>query len=126
MTELGQLREHYQDILSRGVEVVAISVDPPEESEALRRRVGLGIRFLSDTTGSLMDMLGIRDSGGLPPPLVAGAQTAARSSRDIFLATTFLLDEAGVIRWIYRPDSYRVRAPAAELLRAIDALGPRR
>ena len=122
VTELGQLRDHYRDILARGVEVVAISVDPPEESEALRRRVGLDLRFLSDTAGSLMDVLGIRDRGGLPPPLVAGAHTRDRTSRDVFLATTFLLDEQGVIRWTYRPDSYRVRAPAAALLQAIDAL----
>ena len=43
-------------------------------------------------------------------------------SRDLFLSTTFLLDEEAVIRWVYRPDTYRVRAPAREVLQAIDAL----
>ena len=44
------------------------------------------------------------------------------ASRDLFMATSYLVDEAGVIRWIYRPDTYRVRAPAREVLQAIDTL----
>jgi hypothetical protein len=35
-------------------------------------------------------------------------------------ATNFLLDEQGVIRWIYRPDTYRMRASIDELIAAID------
>jgi peroxiredoxin len=105
--------------------VLAVSVDPPEASEALRRKLDLPMRFLSDERGVLMDALGIRDRDGLPGVAPPGWRRtfAARASRDIFLPTTFLLDEEGVIRWVYRPDSYRVRAPAAEVLRAIDALG---
>ncbi len=102
-----------------------MSVDPPEDSEPLRRRLGIGIRFLSDARGVLMDAVGIRDRDGLPtlPPPGWGTRLRRRASRDIFLPTTFLLDEAGVIRWIYRPDTYRVRAAPSVLLRAIDALG---
>jgi hypothetical protein len=33
----------------------------------------------------------------------------------------FLLDEQGMIRWIYRPDTYRMRASIDELIAAIDA-----
>ena len=113
MTELGELRRHYQEILERGVEVAAVSVDPPEVSEKLRQKFGVGIRFLSDERGVLMDALDVRDRDGLPPDFVTGG-----------LATTFLVDEGGVIRWVYRPDTYRVRAPASEVLQAIDALGP--
>jgi peroxiredoxin len=118
VTELGELRKSYGEIAERGVEVVAVSVDPPEVSERLRRRLGLEIRFLSDPDGTLMDPLHIRHRGGRPgflPP----AEGAARA--DIFLPTTFLLDGDGVIRWIYRPDTYRVRASPREVLAAIDA-----
>jgi peroxiredoxin len=100
--------------------VVAVSVDPPDVSERLRQKLGLPIRFLSDERGTLMDALHIRHRDGMPPSFITHRPDGA--SRDLFLSTTFLLDEAGVIRWVYRPDTYRVRAPAREVLRAIDAL----
>jgi hypothetical protein len=34
----------------------------------------------------------------------------------------FLLDERGVIRWVYRPDTYRMRASVDEIVAVIDAL----
>jgi peroxiredoxin len=99
-----------------------VSVEPPEVSEALRRRIGVGIRFVSDRSGVLMDALGIRDRDALPGPFITG-RPADGDGRDLFMSTSFLLDEDGIIRWVYRPDTYRVRAPAREVLRAIDALG---
>ena len=119
MTELGELRRHWQEILDRQVDVVAVSVDPPEISEKLRQKLGLAIRFLSDPRGTLMDALHVRHRDGMPPSFVTGRPT---DGRDLFLSTTFLLDEEGVIRWVHRPDTYRVRAPARDVLRAIDAL----
>jgi peroxiredoxin len=108
------------------VDVIAVSVDPPEISEKLRRRLDLPIRILSDANGTLMDPLNIRHDGGMPPGLIAGEVARINPSRDLFLSTNYLLDEQGVIRWIYRPDTYRMRASVDELLAAIDALGPRR
>ena len=119
MTELGELRQHWQDILDRRVGVVAVSVDPPDVSERLRQRLGLAIRFLSDERGTLMDALHVRHRNGMPPSFITHRAT---DGRDLFLSTTFLLDAEGVIRWVYRPDTYRVRAPTREVLRAIDAL----
>ena len=98
-----------------------MSVDPPEISEALRRKLDLPIRILCDVHGTLMDPLGIRHDGGMPPALIAGEVAKVNPSRDVFLTTTFLLDEDGVIRWIYRPDTYRMRASLDEILAAIDA-----
>ena len=98
-----------------------MSVDPPEISEALRRKLDLPVRILCDVQGTLMDPLGIRHDGGMPPALIAGEVAKVNPSSDIFLATTFLLDEEGVIRWIYRPDTYRMRASVDEILAAIEA-----
>ncbi len=100
-----------------------MSVDPPEISEKLRTKLDLPIRILCDVDGTLMDPLGIRHDGGMPPDLIAGEVARINPSRDLFLATNYLLDEAGVIRWIYRPDTYRMRASIDELLAAIDSLG---
>ena len=98
-----------------------MSVEPPDVSEALRRRVGVPIRFVSDERGALMDALGIRDRDALPPAVLTGRRDGG--GRDLFMSTSFLVDGDGMIRWIYRPDTYRVRAPARDVLRAIDALG---
>lgn len=105
--------------------MVAVSVDPREISEKLRRKLDLPIHFLCDVEGSLMDPLNIRDDGGMPPALIAGEVAKINSSRDLFLATNYLVDEEGVIRWIYRPDTYRMRASGSEVLSAIDKLRPR-
>jgi len=106
--------------MDRGVEIVAVSVDPPPITEKLRKRLDLPIRFLCDVDGTLMDPLHIRHDGGMPPALVAGEVAKINPSKDLFLATNFLLDEQGVIRWIYRPDTYRMRASIDELIAAID------
>jgi alkyl hydroperoxide reductase subunit AhpC len=74
---------------------------------------------VSDPNGTLFDLLNLRDAGGAPPPAMSGAAPGA--SRDIFLPATFLVDPEGVIRWVYRPATYRVRASVAEVLAAIDA-----
>ena len=118
--ELERVRARYDDIAARGVDVVAISVDPPETSAALRERLGGRIEFVSDAQGTLLDRLGVRDRDGLP-----GAFANGRAGRDIFLPTTFLLDEQHRVRWVYRPDTYRVRATPDEILAAIDEMGPR-
>ena len=96
-----------------------MSVDPPPLAEKLRQKVGLDIRFLSDCDGTLMDALGIRHRDAMPPGFISGE--AGKQSRDLHLPTSYLLDEDGVIRWVYRPDTYRVRAPIADVIGAIDA-----
>jgi peroxiredoxin len=93
-----------------------VSVDPPEASEALRQRLGAGITFLSDPNGMLMDPLNVRHRA-------VGPTTSGGKPGDLFMPTTFLLDENHVVRWVYRPDTYRVRAPASEVLEQIDRLG---
>ena len=125
MTELGELRKSYGAIRERGVELVAVSVDPPEVSERLRQRLGFDIRFLSDPGGLLLDSLGLRHEGGRPPAFIAPAAPGAPPpGPDIFLPATFLVDGDGVVRWVYRPDTYRMRATPDEVVAAIDASLP--
>jgi peroxiredoxin len=111
--------------MGRGVEIVAVSVDPPEIAERMRRKLELPMKILCDVDGALMAPLGIRHDGGMPPGVIAGEVARINPSRDLFLATNYLVDETGVIRWIYRPDTYRMRASIDELVTAIDALGAR-
>lgn len=111
--------------MDRGVEVVAVSVDPPEIAEAMRRKLELPMKILCDPGGTLMDPLNIRHDGGMPLDLIAGEVAKINPSRDLFLATNYLVDEKGVIRWIYRPDTYRMRASIDELIAAVESLGAR-
>jgi peroxiredoxin len=129
VTELVELRKRYREILDRGVEVVAVSVDPPEVSERLRRRLDLPIRFLSDS-GRLLDALGIRHRGGRPPAaLMPPGHREPVADRDIALPTSFLVEvpqaaaAAARIQWVCRPDTYRVRATPDEVIAAIEAAG---
>ena len=75
-------------------------------------------RSLAATSGDIVVFVD-SDLRDFSPSFVTGRPT---DGRDLFLSTAFLLDEEGVIRWVHRPDTYRVRAPARDGLRAIDAL----
>ena len=88
----------------------------------MRKRLDLPIRLVSDSEGTLMDPLNIRHDGGMPPAVITGEVSQRLSSRDLFLATNYLTDEQGVIRWIFRPDTYRMRVSVDEILAAIDRL----
>ena len=88
----------------------------------MRKRLDLPIRLVSDSAGTLMDPLNIRHDGGMPPAVITGEVSQRLSSRDLFLATNYLTDEQGVIRWIFRPDTYRMRVSVDEILAAIDGL----
>lgn len=48
----------------------------------------------------MRDPLGIRHDRGMPPNLTAGYVGRINPSKDLFLATHYLLDERGVIGWI--------------------------
>ena len=88
----------------------------------MRKRLDLPIRLVSDSEGTLMEPLNIRHDGGMPPSVITGEVSQRLSSRDLFLATNYLTDEHGVIRWIFRPDTYRMRVSVDEILAAIDRL----
>lgn len=105
-----QLQKHYASIAEQGVALYAVSVDPPEASEALRRRLGVDFTFLSDPQGQVLDQLGIHQRGGR----IDGA--------DIAYPAQVLVDRDGVVRWTYTSESYRVRARPEDVFTAIQSL----
>ncbi len=110
-TELSAMNEYYERIRGAGVELYAISVDPPEVSERLRQRLSVPFTFLSDSQGRILDAIGIRHVGG-------------HDGKDIAYPAQILVDRHGVIRWTFRGDSYRQRANPEEVLEAIARLAP--
>jgi len=111
-TELSVMNEYYERIRAGGVELVAVSVDPPDVSERLRERLAVPFTFLSDTRGELLDALGIRHRGG-------------HGDNDIAYPAQVLVDANGVVRWTFRANSYRHRAHPDDVLAAIAALETR-
>jgi len=94
----------------RGVEVVAISVDSPAESQQLCQSRGYRFPFLSDPRAET-----IRQYGVLHPK-------GGQSGQDIARPAEFLVDAAGTIRWVNLTDDLRVRARPEPVLAAIDRL----
>jgi len=102
--------KYYGRIQEQDVELYAVSVDPPESSEALRQRLECDFRFLSDANGEVLDLLGIRHREG------------RMDGGDIAYPSQILVDKDGIVRWTFNSENYRVRATPDEIFAAIDQL----
>jgi peroxiredoxin len=70
---LADYREHYQEIRSAGACVVAVSVDLPDKSEALRGHLSLPFPILCDTEHRVVrewDIYNSGEKGGIAKPAV--------------------------------------------------------
>jgi peroxiredoxin len=97
---LADYREHYLEIRSAGASVVAVSVDAPDESEALRAHLSLHFPILCDTERRVVRDWGIYNSGekgGIAKPAV------------------FIIDPSQVVRYA-AVDGVVRRVPAAEIV----------
>jgi len=101
------------DFTTRGVPVLAISVDPPETNRSHCRKQGYTYTFLSDPRKEVIRRYGVLHPGAGP------------GHKDIARPAEFVVDSAGTIRWENFTDNVLVRARPEEVLRAIDDLGPR-
>jgi peroxiredoxin len=87
-----------------------VSVDSPAASRRLKERLKSRFTFLADPEGVLLDGVGIRHRAG------------RNDGVDIAYPTALLVDGDGVVRWIFRSESYRERARAEEIFAAIAEL----
>jgi peroxiredoxin len=101
---------HLNDFHKRGVEVVAISVDSPSESQKLCQSRGYTFPFLSDSKAETIRQYGVLHAKG------------GEGGKDIARPAEFLIDAAGTIRWVNLTDDIRVRARPESVLAAIDRL----
>lgn len=85
-------------------------MDPPEASQRLKKRLGLRMTFLADRDGVLLDELGILH------------RDAPNGRGDIAYPTSILVDDQGIVRWIFASDTYRQRARAEDVFEAIAGL----
>ena len=94
----------------RGVEVAAVSVDTPGESQKLCQSRGYKFPFLSDPKAETIREYGVLHAKG------------GEGGKDIARPAEFLVDAAGTIRWVNLTDDIRVRARPEAVLAAIDRL----
>jgi peroxiredoxin len=97
---LAEYREHYPEIQSAGASIVAVSVDAPDKSEAVRVDLSLPFSILCDTEHRVVKDWGIYNSGvkgGIAKPAV------------------FIIDSTHVVRYA-AVDGVARRVPAAEIV----------
>ena len=104
---MADYRDHYNEIRTAGAEFVAVSVDPPDRSDALRKQLSLPFAILCDAGRRVVQDWGIynpREKGGIAKPaiFVIGQDRRAR------YATV---------------DTVSLRVPASEIIRMLEASG---
>ncbi len=103
--QLGELQGRLQDFRSRGVALVAVSVDSPERSNALARKLGLTFPLLSDPSREAILAYGVEDvENGIAWPSI------------------FLVGSKGTVLWRSLAETYSKRPAAAVVLDAVDRL----
>ena len=93
----------------RHVEVVAVSVDSPEESRRLCQAKGYTFPVVSDPNAEAIRHYGVLHAKG------------GENGHDIARPAEFLVDKNGIIRWENLTDDLRVRARPEAVLRAVDS-----
>lgn len=107
-------QQRLPDFESRGIRVVAISVDPPSINRDYRQKLGVTFPLLSDEKAEVARRYDLLHAGGSP------------GNTDIARPAEFLLDATGTVRWVNLTESTVVRAWPDEVLAAFDTLHARR
>jgi peroxiredoxin len=106
LRQLADLRDHDEEIRAAGATVVAISVDKPEVSEALRRQMNLPFAILCDTERNVVkawDIYNPREKGGIAKP------------------AAFIIGSDLTVHFVSL-DTVAVRVPASEIVRILQGL----
>ena len=96
---MADYRDRYEEIRASGANFAAVSVDPPEKSEAVRRELHLPFIILCDSSRRVVqewDIYNAREKGGIAKPAV------------------FILDRGRLVRFA-SVDTVASRVPASEI-----------
>lgn len=107
-----QLQREIEAFHQRGVRIVAVSIDSVEDIAKMRDSAGASFDFVSDPTGQLIDLLGVRHEG------------AHFDGGDLAQSASFLVAADGTVLWRQIADNYRTRPEPSEILEAADRAFP--
>ena len=96
------------ELESRGIHVVAISVDSPEINRRQRQKLGYTYTFLSDPKAEVIRRYDVLHRGAGP------------KGADIARPAEFLIDSGGIIRWVNLTENIAVRALPQQVLEAFE------
>jgi peroxiredoxin len=94
------------------MQILAISPDPNERSQALAERLRARYRFLADRDLAVTRRYGLVHVGG------------GHKGQDVPRPTTVVVDRRGVVRWLSLADTIQVRPDPTEVARAVRHLAP--
>jgi peroxiredoxin len=94
---------------ARGIALVAISADTPEQIRAGRAKHGARVTLLADPELAVTKQYGLLNRKGLAPGGI----------RHLPIPTTILVDAAGIVRWIDQASDYQVRSHPDRVLAAV-------
>ena len=113
MTELGELDKHHADFAQRNARLVAVSIEGVKEAEQTQKDFP-HLTIVADPDQNLANTVKVIHPHAAPD----GGDAAA--------PTTILVDRAGTVKWLYRPQRYIERLSPDELLAAVDEHLPSR
>lgn len=101
------LRDHYKDLLSKGIEVLGVSPDSISRQKKFEEKYRLPFRLVADEEHQITSVYGVRDMKKLFGREYMG-----------ILRTSFLIDEKGkIIRIFHKP---RNKAHAEEVMAVLE------
>jgi alkyl hydroperoxide reductase subunit AhpC len=107
---LRSFQRRLPDFNTRGIRVVAISVDAPEVNRRHCQKLGFTYAFLSDSKAEVIRRYDLLHQGAGP------------NGSDVARPAEFLIDSTGAIRWVNLTESLAVRARPDQVLKAFDNL----
>ena len=107
-SELRSFQKHLSEFESRGIRLVAISVDPVEINQRHTRKLGYTFPFLADPKAEVIRRYDLLHSGGGP------------RGQDISRPAEFLLDGSGTVTWRNLTENASVRARPEQVLKTFD------
>lgn len=111
-SELRSFQQRLPDLESRGIQVVAISVDTPDINLRQRQKLGYTYTFLSDPKAEVIRRYDLLHHGAGP------------KGTDIARPAEFLIDSSGIIRWVNLTENIAVRARPEQALEAFEPTEP--
>jgi peroxiredoxin len=94
----------------KGVALVAVSTDTPEQIRKGRDQHGLRGTLLADPDLEITDRFKLRNPVNLSPKGLGGLP----------IPTTFLVDADGIVRWVDQTDDYMLRSEPSRVLEALN------
>jgi peroxiredoxin len=109
---LRSFQHRFSEFDTRGIRVVAISVDPPDINKRQSQKLGYTFPLLSDPDAKIIRRYDVLHPGAGP------------KGADIARPAEFLLDSDGIVRWVNLTGNIAVRARPEQALEALNQLSP--